>query len=122
MLYAIEITNALHATEPESHPQLVRLRREAAQVFETAPLSLEQHQLYLLDFADDAPAATLLATAQDAAAKLFVDPVIETVRVGPALELLTTARTDSPLDLVMVTVYRPGVTDAVGKVPCAAMG
>lgn len=115
MLYAIEITNALHASEPESNPQTVRLRHEAAQVFEAAPLKLEQHPLYLLDFADDAPAALLLATAQDAAAKLFVDPVIETAQVGPALELLAMARTDSALDLIIVTVYRPGVTDAVGE-------
>lgn len=113
MLYSIEITNLLYSNGAETSPYEARLLREATEIWQHTPVTLIHRKFYLLDFEDTAQ--NLEPVVEKAAASLFIDPVIETAKVGSALETLVAARPSDPNTLVILTVYRPGVTDAVGE-------
>lgn len=115
MLFGIEVTNLLYNGETELSPSETKLKQEAAEIFGTSPTKISQHRFYLLDFADNVDSEKLKTVVEAATTQLFSDPVIETTKIGPALELLTAAQPDDALSLVIVTVHQPAVTDAIGE-------
>jgi len=112
MLYCIELTPSFEAVTQS------RLTREVATYFKLSPseVQIEKRQLYLLDFEEAQTADNAVVQAvQLAAQKLFADPVAEKARSGPVLEVLAASRPTMPGFFNVVTVLRPGVTDAVGE-------
>ncbi len=94
-----------------------RVSTEAAAYFNLpfSSLQLEGRSLYLLDFEDGATAEELRQAAQIATQRLFADAVVQTAQSGPTLEIFGGSRPTAPNSFNILTVFRPGVTDAVGE-------
>jgi phosphoribosylformylglycinamidine synthase len=78
-------------------------------------IQLERRTLYLLDFEDDLSIAQASEATQIAAQRLFADAVAETTESGPALQVFGSTRPATANLFNILTVFRPGVTDAVGE-------
>src|SRR5690349_7515577 len=90
---------------------------EAAAYFNlpASSIELERRTLYLLDFDDNLSNEEVNHAAHTAAQRLFADPVAETAGSGPALQIFGGSRPTTPNLFNILTVFRPGVTDAVGE-------
>jgi phosphoribosylformylglycinamidine synthase len=94
-----------------------RIVAEAAAFFKlpTLDIQLERRAIYLLEFADGVPAEEIGRAVQTATQRLFADTVAETAGSGSALEIFGASRPTTPNLFNILTVFRPGVTDAVGE-------
>ncbi|MEI6044360.1 MAG: phosphoribosylformylglycinamidine synthase subunit PurL [Chloroflexota bacterium] len=94
-----------------------RIVAEAAAYFKlsASALQLERRVLYLLEFDNLLPADEIRAALQIATPRLFADMVAETANSGSSLEIFEASRPQSANLFNILTVFRPGVTDAVGE-------
>jgi phosphoribosylformylglycinamidine synthase len=94
-----------------------RVVAEAVAYFKlpNSAVQLERRVLYLLDFDDNLPIEEAVAASRVAAQRLFSDPVAETTASGPARQIFTDNRPNVENLFNILTVFRPGVTDAVGE-------
>ncbi len=125
MLYCIEVKprlplEILSSNQPTSaeNPQMAHLSREVEHFFKVLPpnFSLENWPLFFLDFEKAvSPGGEMAQKFGKAAGQLLVDPVAEEISYGPALEVLENSRPRGQNIFNVITVFHPGVTDAVGE-------
>ncbi len=89
------------------------LVQQAASFFGVAS-RLESRRLFLLQFDPETSPEQANQAVRQAAQALFSDPVVQTFRAGPIQALFEGLSRESKAALV-VTAYRPGVTDAEGE-------
>lgn len=110
MLYCVEL-------QPRENSRLTntdRLVKEAHTHFGVAPVSLQLRHFFLLQFDPVAPADLANRAAQQAATRLFSDPVVHIYRGGPLGDFFPMLAAETKTAFILAA-YRPGVTDAEGE-------
>ncbi len=108
MLYYVELLPRPETTPPPgTHAE--------ATAFIGSPAQLEKHTIYLLDLEDNFAAEEIDQALQNATRKLFADAVAENASAGPILQIFSANRPTAPGTYQILTVFRPGVTDAIGE-------